>query len=120
MHGKMSLRKVRKRYLHGTKVGNGWEKCSEPISNKEVFWKDITNKLIEDVIGFMPENDAPEQCSACGGAKYVLGRLVLVGQVGHNTYQNMQYLRCRDCGVNSHRPIENGITLTRQEKMEEF
>jgi hypothetical protein len=98
----MDIRKINGNELHGSKKGNGWEKCGEPV-----LGRDIPDALIIEVM--LETEYAPvEVCSFCSGQKFVLGRL-----------SNRQYLQCRDCGIMSHRPIENGIVMTSKEVEED-
>ena len=92
--------------MHGSKKGAGWENCTKPITNKEVWGEDIPDKLIADVM-FETEYGPLETCSVCRGQKHILGRL-----------GNKQYLQCRDCGVYSHRPIHDGLVMTTLEEID--
>lgn len=79
--------------LNGSKNGGGWEDCDKPISNQEVF-----GPLEYDA-------DEPEVCAICGGQKIVMGRLA-----------RNQICRCRDCGIDSMRPIKNGVVMVSEER----
>ena len=62
---------------------------------------DPTNNLY-----FKTQYDQPETCSICLGPKFVLG-----------TLGNSRWLQCRDCGMQSTQPIENGVVMTSHEEI---
>jgi hypothetical protein len=67
--------------LHGTKTGDGWERCSHPITNEEVFLSRGERRLLNMITSEF------ETCPACGGSQNMI-----LGYIGRN-----QYSRCRDC-----------------------
>lgn len=69
--------------LNGTKNGKGWEQCSHPISNDEVWLTPGERRLLNMVTSEF------SNCPACGG-----NQLMHLGALGKNEYE-----RCRDCGI---------------------
>lgn len=79
----MDIKSINGNELHGSKRGKGWEKCSHPITNDEVWLTPGERRLIKVITGEY------SNCPACGG-----NQNMHLGALGGNEYE-----RCRDCGV---------------------
>lgn len=69
--------------LNGSKRGSGWEKCSHPITDDEVWLTPGERRLIGVVTGEV------SRCPACGGSQNMH-----LGALGDREYE-----KCRDCGM---------------------
>jgi len=72
--------------LNGTKNGNGWEKCSQPISNDEVWGSFDYDELDNLLAGISGEYD---RCPSCRD----FSRMIL------GTLGNIEWSKCRACGM---------------------
>lgn len=79
----MDIKKINGNELNGSKNGKGWEKCSHPISNDEVWLTPGERRLLGVVTGEV------SRCPACGGSQNMH-----LGALGDREYE-----RCRDCGM---------------------
>ena len=68
---------------NGSKIGDGWEQCSHPTTNDEV-WLTPGERRLLNVITSEYSN-----CPACRG-----NQLMHLGALGDKEYE-----RCRDCGM---------------------
>ncbi len=87
----MDIKKINGNELHGSKVGDGWEQCSHPMTDEYVWLSPGERRLLNMVTGeYGP-------CTECGG-----NMNMHLGMIGQN-----EYSRCRECGT----PFVNGEAL---------
>lgn len=92
--------------LNGTKNGGGWEQCSHPITNDEVWGEEeITDELIQDVLGGV--SGEMSNCPACHG-----NQKMFLGTLGKSAYA-----RCRDCGTIFEAPYLLGVVRIKEERI---